>query len=68
MLPVHKHLKFSTVVGTISGRSTISILPAATPPIAISKKTTGEPAGTSLFDILKNAKVELAPVENVMNN
>lgn len=35
------HLKFSAVLGTISARSSISILPFGDPPIVTSKNTTG---------------------------
>ena len=39
--PVQSALKFSTVLGTTSARSSITILPADWPPIDISKKTLG---------------------------
>lgn len=39
--PVHKHRKFSTVLGTMSALSSISILPFGEPPIVMSKNTTG---------------------------
>ena len=38
---MHKHLKFSDVLGVTSARSVISILPVGRPPQAISKNTTG---------------------------
>jgi len=45
--PVQSALKFSTVLGTTSARSSITILPADWPPIDISKKT----LGFVIFDI-----------------
>ena len=38
--PEHNNLKFSAVFGTTSSRNVISILPAASPPIVMSKKHT----------------------------
>lgn len=39
--PVHKHRKFSAVLGTTSALNSISIRPFGLPPIVISKNTTG---------------------------
>ena len=39
--PVHKHLKFSTVLGTVSAYSSNTILPAGAPPMVMSKNTFG---------------------------
>lgn len=39
LVPSHIFLKFSAVLGTVSPKRPISILPASSPPIVISKKT-----------------------------
>jgi hypothetical protein len=39
--PVHKHRKFSAVLGTTSERSSITMRPAGVPPMVMSRKTFG---------------------------
>ena len=50
--PVHKHLKFSAVFGTMSARNSISIRPLDEPPIVMSKKTTGLSAIFALLVVM----------------